>query len=225
MIRWYDKTVNFNVTSCVDLREKGFTQSGIYSLTSPLMLDVYCDQNTDGGGWLVIQRRQDGTEDFLRPWSDYQEGFGDIKHEFWIGNDDLHLLTGLKQELRVDLMDFEGNTAYAKYSSFTVGAASENYKLTVDGYSGTANDSFSNLSGNKFSTVDRDNDGSSHDCAKKLKGAWWYHYCGSSFDSYSNLNGIYNTSDITTSKGSYWYFWKEGYETLKRIEMKIRPLP
>jgi len=41
-------------------------------------------------------------------------------------------------ELRVDLEDFEGNSAYAKYSTFRVADEVEDYKLTVDGYSGTA---------------------------------------------------------------------------------------
>lgn len=41
-------------------------------------------------------------------------------------------------ELRVDLEDFSGNKAYAKYSTFYIGDASTNYKLLVTGYSGTA---------------------------------------------------------------------------------------
>ena len=41
-------------------------------------------------------------------------------------------------ELRIDLEDFSGNKAYAKYSTFNVGDASTKYKLLVSGYSGTA---------------------------------------------------------------------------------------
>ncbi len=41
-------------------------------------------------------------------------------------------------ELRIDLEDFNGNKAYAKYSTFNVGDASTKYKLLVSGYSGTA---------------------------------------------------------------------------------------
>lgn len=55
------------------------------------------------------------------------------------GNEDIHLLTtGTKQELRIDLQKSSGDKAYAKYSTFTVGSESQKYKLTVDGFSGTA---------------------------------------------------------------------------------------
>ena len=129
---WYYNE-HLNKTSCVHIRDSGHVRSGKYTIRISNMdkfMNVYCDQETDDGGWLVIQRRQDGSEDFYRGWSDYQKGFGDNRGEFWLGNDNLHLLTRTNQELRVDLMDFEGNTTYAKYSSFAVGSASENYKLS-----------------------------------------------------------------------------------------------
>ena len=33
----------------------------------------------------VIQRRIDGEVDFNRTWEEYEDGFGDINHGYWIG--------------------------------------------------------------------------------------------------------------------------------------------
>jgi len=56
------------------------------------------------------------------------------------GNDNLHLLTSdTRQQLRVDLADFEGNTRYAEYDNFTVDSAEQKYRLVSLGtYSGDA---------------------------------------------------------------------------------------
>jgi len=55
-----------------------------------------------------------------------------------IGNDKLHTMTSLYQyELRIGLEDFEGQTGYAKYTTFSIGDASSFYILSVSGYSGT----------------------------------------------------------------------------------------
>ena len=38
------------------------------------VVKVYCDQETSGGGWTLIQRRTDGKEDFNRNWAAYKSG-------------------------------------------------------------------------------------------------------------------------------------------------------
>ena len=210
-------------SSCLDYQKAGYTTSGQYMISIPNtfeLLNVYCDQDTDGGGWLVFQRRRDGSVDFYRDWVDYKAGFGEITSEFWLGNDYLHTLTRDQQELRVDLMDFQGNTAYAKYSTFTVKSEAEKYALNVKGYSGTAKDSLTYNSGFAFSTKDRDNDGRTHgSCALQRKGAWWYGSCTA-----SNLNGIYYYSSAKNDhSGVTWFFWKGHYVPLMKAEMKIRP--
>ena len=95
---------------------------------------------TDGGGWTVFQRRQDGSENFYRGWKDYKNGFGDLNGNFWLGLDNIHRLTkSSKNVLRVDLMDFDYSKAYAKYETFAVASESEGYKLSVGGFSGKYN--------------------------------------------------------------------------------------
>ena len=93
---------------------------------------------TNRGRWTVIQKRQDGSEDFYRGSSDYKKGFGDLNGEFWLGLDKVHRLSKSGQNtLRVDLMDFNGAERYAKYESFGVADGSDEYRLNISGYSGS----------------------------------------------------------------------------------------
>ena len=90
----------------------------------------------DSGGWTVIQRRQDGSEDFFRNWADYKNGFGNLSGEFWLGLDKIHRLTNSSES--VLRMDMNNDTVenYAKYQNFSVSNEDEQYKLTVSGFSG-----------------------------------------------------------------------------------------
>uniref|UniRef100_A0A1X7T3D2 Fibrinogen C-terminal domain-containing protein n=1 Tax=Amphimedon queenslandica TaxID=400682 RepID=A0A1X7T3D2_AMPQE len=116
--------------------------------------------------------------------------------------------------LRVDLGDFEGNTAYANYSTFSISDGSTEYILTVGGYSGTAGDSLAWHNGRRFTTIDNDNDLVSGDnCAQVYTGAWWYNHCAE-----SNLNGRYFNTATNDYQGIVWHDWKG--TTLKFSEMK-----
>ena len=103
---------------------------------------MFCDMETDGGGWTVFQRRVDGSVDFYLGWDDYKKGFGNLSGEFWLGNDNIHRLTSsAPQVLRVDMEDFESDKRFAKYSTFSVASEQTGYQLSVAGYSGSAGDS------------------------------------------------------------------------------------
>ena len=39
---------------------------------------------TDGGGWTVLLKRQDGSVEFYRNWADYKSGFGNLEGEHWL---------------------------------------------------------------------------------------------------------------------------------------------
>ena len=174
---------------------------------------------TDGGGWTVFQRRQDGSVNFYRYWTDYENGFGNLTGEFWLGLGKINRLTKKESNtLRVDLGDFDGNTSYAQYSTFSVGNSTTEYTLTVGGYSGTAGDSFLLHNGMKFSTQNRDNDIHRDNCAQVYPGAWWYTACFG-----SHLNGLYSHSPVISySRGIIWYTWKGSYYSLKFADMKTR---
>ncbi|XP_072493672.1 tenascin-X isoform X3 [Notamacropus eugenii] len=179
-------------------------------------LEVYCDMETDGGGWLVFQRRMDGRTDFWRDWAEYARGFGDISGEFWLGNEALHSLTQAGDySMRVDLRT-SNESAFAEYDFFTVDSAAKYYRLHLEGYHGTAGDSMSYHSGSIFSTRDRDPNNLHIPCAVSYRGGWWYRNCH-----YANLNGLYGS--IIDHQGVSWHSWKGFEVSIPFTEMKLRP--
>ncbi|XP_066293511.1 microfibril-associated glycoprotein 4-like [Branchiostoma lanceolatum] len=209
---------------CMELLATGHDTSDVYTIypdgggKSPVQ--VYCDMDTDGGGWTLFQKRENGLINFYQDWQTYKIGFGDLRGEFWLGNDNLHRLTDQGvYELRVELEDFEGNSAHANYSIFHVEDEIHKYKLTVTGYTGDAGDAMAHHDGMYFSTRDRDNDIHGTDCAERFQGAWWYGACH-----HANLNGQYLVGAHTSfADGINWYPWKGHNYSLKTTEMKIRP--
>ncbi|XP_029580545.1 microfibril-associated glycoprotein 4 [Salmo trutta] len=198
--------------------------SGVYPIYPFLTpVQVYCDMNTDGGKWTVIQRRIDGSLNFYRPWNQYKVGFGNPEGEYWLGLENIHLLTKRrKYELRVDMEDFEGNSVFAMYSSFYLDSEADGYKLHVTGFTnGGAGDSLAYHSGSMFSTFDKDQDTWSDNCAATYYGAFWYGSCH-----HANINGEYlwgTTKHFATSVN--WNHWKGYHYSLKAVSMKIRPVP
>ncbi|XP_053113762.1 veficolin-1-like [Hemicordylus capensis] len=209
---------------CKELLGHGETLSGWYTIypARGKAMVVFCDMETDGGGWLVFQRRQDGSVDFYRNWASYKKGFGKQASEFWLGNDNIHLLTSSGvQQLRIDVEDFNNSRTYATYTSFRISSETENYTLTVGSYlDGNMGDSFSGHNGLKFSTWDKDNDTNDKgSCAVSYKGAWWYSSCHN-----SNLNGLYLKGEHTSyANGINWSTGKGYNYSYKYVDMKIRP--
>ena len=119
--------------------------------------------------------------------------------------------------------NYRGKLLYTQFSSFSIGDASTNYRLSVSGFdeNSTADEkSFvNNHNGKAFSTFDRDHDTSAAvNCAAKYHGAWWYEAC----------LGVHLTAtwgDRSVS-GMRWYYPYKGtsYRTMYPTysEMKIR---
>ncbi|GBO35295.1 Techylectin-5A [Araneus ventricosus] len=84
----------YHPMDCEEVLHNGHNQSGVYAiwprnrLTDGKYLEVYCDMETEDGGWTVIQRRGNFNRSrlfFYQDWSTYKNGFGDIEEDFWLG--------------------------------------------------------------------------------------------------------------------------------------------
>lgn len=206
---------------CEDYFMNGHTKSGVYyiiPLYSTCPIPVYCDMDTPPGGWMVIQRRMDGSVSFNRNWTDYRRGFGSVGQEFWMGLDNIFLLTSQKAyELRVDLWDFFGSRVHATYGKFHVGGEREGYQLNVANHSGSIPDGMQHHNNIQFSTPDRDQDTyPEYHCAKEWGAGWWFANCW-----FAILNGQYYNQSQVEYRGISWNEWKN--EQLQKTEMKIRP--
>jgi len=216
--------INERFNSCKAILEDNPTANdGVYTIDpdgagghSPF--EVYCDMSR--GGWIVIQRRQNGDVDFYRDWLDYKDGFGSLTGEFWLGNDKIHVLTNsVTSKLRIDMKNCESVEKYAEYLKFSIDNEANKYRATIIGYNGNAGDSLTYHNNYNFTTKDSDNDNSSgRNCAEAFKGAWWYNACH-----YSNLNGFYyNGSHNSFADGIEWKTWTGYHYSLPFTEMKIK---
>ncbi|XP_073496428.1 ficolin-2-like [Phyllobates terribilis] len=208
----------YRARNCKELQERGEVLSDWYTIfpDGKTPLKVLCDMHTDGGGWIVFQRRSDGSVDFFRDWNSYKIGFGNRMNEFWLGNENLYRITSSGSwTLRIDFQDVEYNNYFAKYASFTVLAESQKYKLLLGSFtSGNAGDSMTYHNDTIFSTKDQDH---AENCANSYKGGWWYKKCY-----YSNLNGLYLHGPYnSTSQGIVWKSGKGNKYSYKLTEMKI----
>ncbi|CAM4734734.1 unnamed protein product [Leuciscus chuanchicus] len=222
---------------CADYITKS-RRNGVYRVTprpKNSTFPVFCDMESSGGGWTLIQHRFDGSTSFNRTWDEYKNGFGKLIGEFWLGNDKIHLLTKAKNmSLRIEIEDFEGVREYAHYDHFHVANESQQYRLSISGYSGTAGNAmqFSNKYDHDqklFTTPDRDNDQyPSGNCGAYYSSGWWFDACMS-----ANLNGKYYQSKYKgVRNGIFWGTWHnitiEYYPTnerqaFKTVRMMIRP--
>ncbi|XP_059175226.1 fibroleukin-like [Physella acuta] len=178
-----------------------------------------CDTKTDGGGWIIIQRRIKGDVNFTRTWNDYKNGFGSTSGDFWIGNDVIsHLTDSGYNELRFD-MKYKGKDYFAMYRGFKVENEAAKYKMTLTSFSGgDVVDRLSYHNGYKFTTIDSDNDEwLDGNCAVDGRGGWWYEECHQ-----VNVNGEW--ASRVYDKGIHWASITGGTNSLDFVEMKLRQM-
>ena len=220
------KGIVHEAVDCLDIYQKGFKEDGIYEINiMDKKIRILCDMTTPPFGWTIFQKRFDGSINFYRNWTEYKNGFGKLKSEFWLGNEFLHLLTTGKQNLlRIELKRFNGERYSKDYTGFYIGTSNENYKLKAEGGFVFKNAILYHY-GMSFSTYDNDNDlETAKNCASFFTGGWWYKTCQQ-----SNLNGIYQPS-AKVVKGNVIY-WKDATgnplhtghsESLQETEIKFR---
>ncbi|KAJ8032148.1 Ficolin-1 [Holothuria leucospilota] len=119
---------------CLDLYNDGITTDGIYTIRPAGWpapgFQVYCEMESNGGGWTVFQRRVDGTVDFYRNWTYFKNGFGEVNHEFWLGNDKIHAITKqTKYELRIDFVTSLNLSNFNVFDNFTIADEKDKYRL------------------------------------------------------------------------------------------------
>ncbi|XP_052286420.1 SCO-spondin-like isoform X2 [Dreissena polymorpha] len=190
--------------------------SGVYTITTHIShtkIPVYCDMETDGGGWTVFQRRFDGSVDFYRTFIEYENGFGNISGEHWLGLKYISEITSKGfNKLRLDVTHFNGSKGHDVYGNFSLEPGT-NYILNLG-----ANLQLSGISsefqlnshvpgapvGCGFSTYDHDVDKvSTFSCAIQDHGGWWYNSCY-----LMNINGRYRPG--VTSADVMRFAYREG---------------
>ena len=222
-------------------------KSGLYVIRDPCFIGdklfsssrliVYCDMETDGGGWIVIQRRNAsmGWVNFVRGYSDYEKGFGDIDGEFWIGLKNIYQLTNPQRvELKISVWnDTENSTLNWNYPFFRISNATDKYALTPSIGSGSGDGDyqlFTYVANPHYYFYTYDYYHSATNCGYIRQSGWWYY---SGFDGFcsalANINGLHQPSGLRgTDSVLERLVWKtsdayKGYTIFTHSEMKIRP--
>lgn len=133
----------------------------------------------------------------------------------------MHRLTSrAPHELRIELESFDNDRRVAEYGLFSVGPASDWFRLSVQYFSGNVTDSLiPRHDGQRFSTRDNQR---SENCFTDFKAGFWYKDC---FKKGPNINGVYylKGKGEWTTDGVCWRDFRYKYCSLKMTEMKFRP--
>ena len=225
------KDIKSNIfRSCLELLNHGCTKSGKYEIKpfANVTKTVYCDQDTEGGGWIVFLRNAHGLTSFNKEWNEYKNGFGSVEYDFWLGNEFMYNATKLHNshisktsELYIKVAGTDGKKFYAMYKNFAILSEATNYTLQVSHhYKGTMGDALEYHNNMKFSTKDRDNDLANNvNCATRYGGyGWWFKKCY--FTLLTRMK--YDTVDLRLKPTPEWYYIYNDFRNLKNAAMMFR---
>uniref|UniRef100_A0A3B3T617 Angiopoietin like 3 n=1 Tax=Paramormyrops kingsleyae TaxID=1676925 RepID=A0A3B3T617_9TELE len=215
---------HYHPSDCQDVFDKGERNSGVY-LVKPNQSEpfsVYCDMTA---GSTVIQRRQDGSVEFDQTWEKYENGFGSLEREFWLGLRKIHSIARQGDYiLRIELEDWKQGRRSADYH-FSLEGAALHYAIRLRPLSGSLEDALGNQTGMGFTTKDRDNDNDAEaNCAHSYTGGWWFNACGD-----ANLNGKYihgrARGRTERRRGMHWKPSRGSSYSIRTTKISIHPVP
>ena len=226
-----NKTKNKTFRSCLELFNHGCTKSGKYKIKPFLNVTkiVYCDQDTEGGGWTVFLRNAHGSVSFNKKWDEYKNGFGSVEHDFWLGNEFIYNATKVynshisrTKELYIMVVGTDNKTFYAMYKNFAILSEAKNYTLQVSHhFKGNMGDALEYHNNMQFSTKDRDNDLSTGDCSNNQGGyGWWFNKCYLAYLTRMTLD----VADLRLKPAPRWYFTYYKHQDLKNAKMMFREM-
>ncbi|KAG9277313.1 angiopoietin-related protein 3 [Astyanax mexicanus] len=217
--------INDFPTDCSEVFNRGQRNSGVYPIkpNQSEPFNVYCDISSDGAS-TVIQRRVEGSVDFDQNWDKYEQGFGNLEKEFWLGLAKIYSIARQSMYiLNIQLEDCRDEKRFIEYM-FTLDGPASHYMIHLTPLSGNLPDAMSNHTGMMFTTKDKDNDNlEDSNCARNYSGGWWFNACGD-----TNLNGRYtwarSRSRTPLRKGIYWRPSRGNSYTLKFTKISMRPM-
>jgi len=205
--------------SCADITK---TDSEVETLHLPGLdrqIEAFCDQETEGGGWTIIQRRENPVngESFMRNWTEYSQGFGNVNGSYWLGLENISEMTHSVNMSLLILFEhpYPELSLFAHYDRFRVAPEDQDFFMTVGEFRGNATESFSYQNGERFRTYDK---GSRDGCPNKEAGGWWHKDCRT-----VNLNGSTRFSFAEEITEIIWKGMEEYRSYYTRTIMMIRP--
>jgi len=201
--------------SCLDAKlgyvknEANNHGSGVYTIyPEGNAYRVYCDQESDGGGWVyAMNRLWDGTSfGHGRDYSHFTQGFGVIgpSNSHWLSLNAWHLLTKTPSRLRIQLKR-NGATHHGTYGSFSIGHPNSGYQIQMTGFT----DGHTHPIGHGYFEYyhrGRSFAAPNTNWCGAYYGGWWHGWCY-----YTNLNTNYRHVHP-------WY----GFHDPQHITMMIR---